>query len=139
MQSDTLSHSSVLVIDDDPDLQELVVMLLKRAGIPTASVGTATEGIQMLDTGAFDLLILDLMLPDMEGLELLKLLRQNTRYDSLSILILSARADSEAIGSAMKLGADGYLTKPYVSLSLTQRVVSLLAYKRGRTVRFETG
>lgn len=139
MQSETFSHCSILVIDDDPDLQELVVMLLKRAGIPTSSIGTATEGIQMLDTGVFDLLILDLMLPDMDGLDLLKMLRQNTRFDGLSILILSARADSEAIGTAMKLGADGYLTKPYVSLSLTQRVTSLLAYKRGRTVRFQAG
>jgi len=137
MQSESFSHSSVLVIDDDPDLQELVVMLLKRAGIPTASAGTATEGIQMLDTGVYELLILDLMLPDMDGLDLLKVLRQNTRYDGLSILILSSRADSEAIGNAMKLGADGYLTKPYVSLSLTQRVSSLLAYKRGRTERFQ--
>lgn len=112
-------------------------MLLKRAGIPAMSVGTATEGIEMLDKEEFALLILDLMLPDMDGLDLLKKLRQDTRFDKLSILILSARADSEAIGHAMKLGADGYLTKPYVSLSLTQRVSSLLAYKRGRTVRFE--
>lgn len=138
MNSDPPSRSRVLVIDDDTDLQQLVIMLLNRASIPTTSVGTAAEGIMMLNQEDFELVILDLMLPDMDGLDLLQSLRQDVQFDQLSILILSARADSEAISRALKLGADGYLTKPYISLSLTQRVTSLLAYKRGQAMPSES-
>ena len=139
MNNDSSSPGRVLLIDDEPSLQTLVTALLDRAGIPVVSADTAADGLYLLQTGDFDLLILDLMLPDMDGLELLDKLRQDSRLRSLSVLILSARSDPEAIGKAMKLGADGYLTKPYVSLSLVQRVSALLAHKRGRTVRSETG
>lgn len=138
MSDDSSLQGRVLLIDDEPSLQTLVGMLLNRAEIPITSVGTAAEGLQLLENEHFDLLILDLMLPDMDGLELLSKLRQTGRFGDLSVLILSARSDPEAIGRAMKLGADGYLTKPYISLSLVQRVSALLAHKRGRTVRSET-
>ncbi|MBN1429822.1 MAG: response regulator [Anaerolineae bacterium] len=137
MSDDTSSQGRVLVIDDEPSMQTLVGMLLDRVGIPVTSIGTAIDGLRLLETEDFDLLILDLMLPDIDGLELLEKLRQDSRFDKLSVLILSARSDPEAIGKAMRLGADGYLTKPYVSLSLTQRVTALLAHKHGRTVRSE--
>src|SRR5512138_578922 len=102
----------VLVIDDDPSLQTLVSMLLGRVGIQTQKAETAVEGIRLINEEEFDLLILDLMLPDMDGFELLKALRQEDRFDNLPVLILSSRADPEGISKGLALGADGYLTKP---------------------------
>jgi DNA-binding response OmpR family regulator len=120
----------VLVIDDDPSLQSLVGMLLGRVGIQITSAETAVEGIRLLNEEDFDILILDLMLPDMDGLDLLKALRQDNRFDNLPVLILSARADPEAIRNGLAAGADGYLTKPYLPHSLTQRVTSMLSQGR---------
>lgn len=122
--------SRVLVIDDDPSLQTLVGMLLGRVGIQITSAETAVEGIRLLNEEEFDILILDLMLPDMDGLELLKSLRQDDRFDTLPVLILSARADPAAISKGLKGGADGYLTKPYLPHSLTQRVMTMLSQGR---------
>jgi DNA-binding response OmpR family regulator len=133
MSEESSLYNHVLVIDDDPSLQTLVGMLLDRAGLTVTGAGTAIDGIQLLHQQAFGLLILDLMLPDMDGLELLKSLRQDNRFDKLPVLILSARADSEAISKALRLGADSYLTKPYLPLSLTQRVTDMLNQGRGQT------
>ena len=130
MNNESSAPSHVLVIDDDPSLQTLVGMLLDRAGLRVTGAGTAIDGIQLLQQEIFGLLILDLMLPDMDGLELLKTLRQDGRFDKLPVLILSARADSEAISKALRSGADGYLTKPYLPHSLTHRVITILAQGR---------
>jgi DNA-binding response OmpR family regulator len=124
--------SHVLVIDDDPSLQTLVGMLLSRVGLQITSAETAVEGIRLLNEETFEILILDLMLPDMDGLELLKALRQDDRFDKLPVMILSARADPEAISKALEAGADGYLTKPYLPHSLTQRVTAMLSQGRKR-------
>jgi DNA-binding response OmpR family regulator len=127
------TNGRVLVIDDDPSLQTLVSMLLGRVGIQTQKAETAVEGIRLINEEEFDLLILDLMLPDMDGFELLKALRQDDRFDNLPVLILSSRADPEAISKGLEMGADGYLTKPYLPHSLTHRVITILAQGRKPT------
>src|SRR5215813_10566051 len=104
----------ILFIDDDQGLQNLVVMMLQRVGIQAWVADTAVEGMEMMRTEDFGLLILDLMLPDIDGFEVLGRLRKNTRYDQMPILILSARAETETISRGFELGADGYLTKPYL-------------------------
>lgn len=120
----------VLVIDDDPDVQSMVSVLLGRGGIRTTVAGTAMEGRRLLNEGDFQLLILDLGLPDMDGLELLKMLRQDNRFDQLPVLVLSAKVEPEIISQALQLGADGYLTKPYLPRSLTQEAITLLTQGR---------
>jgi two-component system alkaline phosphatase synthesis response regulator PhoP len=140
MSEEPLQASSrVLVVDDDPSLQTLVSMLLGRVGIETQKAETAVEGIRLINEEEFDLLILDLMLPDMDGFELLKALRQDDRFDNLPVLILSSRADPEAISKGLEMGADGYLTKPYLPHSLTHRVTTILAQGRRQTPPDETG
>jgi two-component system alkaline phosphatase synthesis response regulator PhoP len=139
MSEETSQISSrVLVVDDDPSLQTLVSMLLGRVGIETKGAQTAVEGIRLINEEEFGLLILDLMLPDMDGFELLKALRQDDRFDNLPVLILSSRADPEAISKGLALGADGYLTKPYLPHSLTHRVTTILTQGRRQTPTDET-
>ncbi|MBN1428920.1 MAG: response regulator [Anaerolineae bacterium] len=139
MSNESPLGSRALVIDDDPSLQTLVGMLLGRVGIQITSAETAVEGIRLLNEEDFDIMILDLMLPDMDGLELLAALRQDDRFDNLPVLILSARVDPEAISKALESGADGYLTKPYLPHSLTQRVMSILSQGRKKTQPPTTG
>lgn len=131
VQSKTQSAGThVLLIDDDPSLQSLVSTMLGRAGIQTTGAGTGMQGRQLLNEGDFQLLILDLMLPDMDGLEFLKMLRQESRFDDLPVLVLSSKVDPEAFSKALNLGADGYLTKPYLNQNLNQRVIALLTLRR---------
>jgi DNA-binding response OmpR family regulator len=125
-----LPDAHVLIIDDDPDLQALVRVLLGRAGIQTAGAQTAVEGRQLLDKENYQLLILDLMLPDMDGLELLEELRQDAQFNDLPVLILSARVDPEIISHALEMGADSYLTKPYLPQNLSQQVMTMLTQRR---------
>ena len=128
-----LPEAHVLIIDDDPDVQSMISTLLRRAGIQTTSAQTTVVGRQLLNTEDFHLLILDLTLPDMDGLELLKALRQDARFDDLLVLILSARVDPEVISSALELGADSYLTKPYLPRNLNQQVITMLTQQRRQT------
>jgi DNA-binding response OmpR family regulator len=122
----------ILIIDDDQALQNLVVMMLNRVGLQAWVADTAVEGMEILRTEDFGLLILDLMLPDIDGFEVLGRLRKDQRYEQMPILILSARAETEAISRGFDLGADGYLTKPYLPNSLTERVRTLLTQGRRR-------
>ena len=120
----------ILVIDDDPALVDIVVLMLSRIGADVAGVGTAEAGLAALEREVFDLLILDLMLPDIDGFDILSRLRGNSRYDRMPILILSARVDPEVVSKGLKMGADGYVTKPYLPHTLTDQVRMLL--EKGR-------
>lgn len=128
----TDASKRILIIDDDQALQNLVVLMLQRVGLQAWVADTAVEGLEMLRTEDFGLLILDLMLPDIDGFEVLQRLRKNNRYDDMPILILSARAETDTISRGFELGADGYLTKPYLPNSLTERVRTLLTHGRRR-------
>ena len=120
----------ILVVDDDPDLLLLLRKMLARIGATTTAVETGTEGLKELEERYFDVMVLDLMLPDMDGYEVLRRVRADKRFEDLPVLILSARADPEAIAKGLELGADAYLTKPYLPNTLPSRVRTLLAQGR---------
>jgi DNA-binding response OmpR family regulator len=122
--------TQILAIDDDPDLLDLMSKMLSRIGAVTRLAETAADGLSALESERFDLLILDLMLPDIDGYEVLSRIRADSRFDDMPVLILSARADPEAISRGYELGADGYLVKPYLPNTLTSRVRALLAQGR---------
>ena len=124
------TETNILIIDDDPDLLILLNKMLARIGATAYTAETGQEGIAMLKSQHFDMLILDLMLPDADGYEILQDLRRNPEFDNLPILILSARADPDAITKGLEMGADGYLTKPYLPNTLTSRVRNLLVPKQ---------
>ena len=127
------SNTRILIIDDEPGLLILLTKMLTRIGAETKTALNGADGLALLDTEPFDLLILDLMLPDMDGFDILKQIRQNPAFDILPVLILSARADPEDISKGLELGADGYLTKPYLPNTLTGRVRTLLAQGHRQT------
>ncbi|MBZ0292351.1 MAG: response regulator [Anaerolineae bacterium] len=124
----------VLVIDDDQELQELVQVLLSSIGVETVSAMSAAEGAEILRTPPLpDLVVLDLMLPDVSGLELLRQMRQVEAFDSLPVIILSALADPEQIRDGLKIGADRYITKPYISSNLTSVVLDVMRTGRRKS------
>lgn len=118
--------SRALVVDDDEELVKLIGILLKRIGIEAVNATNGQIALDKLAIEPVDVVILDLMLPDMNGFEILRRVRAESRYVNLPILILSAKADSVSIRQGLDLGADGYITKPYVSSNLTERIQSLI-------------
>jgi two-component system, OmpR family, phosphate regulon response regulator PhoB len=127
------NNPRVLVVDDDAELLGLVKMLLTRVGIEVVTAVTAGAAAQILRQPPLPhLLILDMMLPDVSGLELLRQLRSKEVFDTLPVIILSALADPSEIRKGLDAGADRYVTKPYVAHNLTKVVQELLRTGRQR-------
>ena len=121
----------ILVVDDDAALQRLVSTLLKRAEMMPLSATTAGEAAQILKEDPLpDVTILDMMLPDVSGIEFLKQMRSKDRFDALPVIILSALADPDRIREGLSVGADRYLTKPYLANNLIATVQELLQVGR---------
>jgi DNA-binding response OmpR family regulator len=123
----------ILVIDDDPELLQLVRVLLVRINAETVTAESAADAAQILRTPPLpDLLILDIMLPDVSGIEFLRQLRAKATFDNLPVLILSALIDPDRIRAALDAGADRYLTKPYIANNLVTVVQEILRTGRRR-------
>jgi DNA-binding response OmpR family regulator len=123
----TLSKRRILVVDDDPELQELIRVLLNHAGMEAIQAETAASAASVLRKLPLpDLVLLDLMLPDVSGLELLKQMRAKPVFNELPVVILSALADPEQIRDGLKAGADRYITKPYIAGNLVNTVQDVL-------------
>ncbi|NDJ62496.1 MAG: response regulator [Chloroflexi bacterium] len=126
-------NKRVLVVDDDPELLQLVRVLLSRIEVETITVENAAAAARALRTPPLpDLLVLDLMLPDMSGIEFLRQLRSKAVFDDLPVLVLSAVIDPDTIRSALDSGADRYLTKPYIANNLITVVMEILRTGRKR-------
>jgi two-component system response regulator MtrA len=124
-------ETRILVVDDDPDLLALLAKMLTRVGVSPDTAADGTGALEQLrGSPPYDLVILDLMLPDIDGMEVLHQIRAESRFDHMPVLILSARADPETIKLGLETGADGYLTKPYLPNTLTSRVRAVLAQGR---------
>ena len=115
--------SRILVIDDELSIRRLLQVLLEGAGHTVICTDDASHGLHALALEKPDLLILDLGLPDMDGLEVLRRLRE---WTTVPVLILSARPDPADKVSALDLGADDYLTKPFDAPELLARLRALL-------------
>lgn len=127
----------ILVVDDDLALQRLVATLLERAEMEPVQAMNASEAAGILRTPPLPaLVILDMMLPEISGIEFLKQMRSRNVYDDLPVVILSALADPAQIREGLDAGADRYLTKPYLANNLIRTVQEIL--KTGR-VRREGG
>lgn len=102
-------------------------MLLQRIRAETITVPDGASALTYLNSTVPDLIILDLMLPDIDGLDVLRMIRRMPHLDHIPVLILTARADSEYVRQGLDLGADSYITKPYVANNLLDRVRLLLS------------
>ncbi len=123
----------VLVVDDDREILNLVNMLLAHVGLEVITAETAATAAQILRQQPLpNLVILDLMLPDVSGLELLRQMRAKDVFDSLPVVILSALADPKEIREGLDAGADRYVTKPYIANNLINVVQDLLRNGRRR-------
>ena len=122
----------ILIIEDDPDIVELLRYNLERESYRVTSAGTGVEGLAQLERERPDLLILDLMLPEISGFEVCRRLRRNPELQSLPVIMLTARSEEADVIAGIELGADDYITKPFSPRELVARVGAVLR-RIGRT------
>jgi two-component system response regulator ResD len=115
----------VLVVDDEPTIAEVVCRYLERAGYATASAGDGPAAVQAAAAEPVDLMVLDLMLPGLDGLEVMRRVRQSVRPVP-AIILLTARGEETDRVSGLSLGADDYVVKPFSPAELVARVDAVL-------------
>ena len=123
----------IYVVDDEPDMVELLATVLKGEGydVETYTDGRAALARVLEDPPA--LLLLDLMMPDLDGFELLKLLRLDSRGKHVVVLVVSARTGHRAQLETLQLGANAYIYKPFSPRELVVQVRQLLAHREGES------
>ncbi len=129
-----MRDAQILVVDDEPDILSVLVYHLSREGY---RVATAVNGQRALNTAIADrpdLIILDLMLPGMDGYEVLQRLRKLELTQAIPVILLTARREEEERVKGFEVGADDYITKPFSARELTLRVEAVLRRARAEPV-----
>lgn len=116
----------ILIVEDDPDIAELVGRYLDKAGFVTEPVVSGREALIAIAARPPELVVLDLMLPHVDGLEVCRVIRSNEATAAIPIIMLTARAEESERIVGLELGADDYLAKPFSPNELVARVRALL-------------
>jgi phosphate regulon transcriptional regulator PhoB len=128
----------ILVVEDDPDIVELLRYNLEKEGFHVQSAGDGKAGLDIVKRGSTDLLILDLMLPQLSGIEVCKEVRRDPARGDLPIIMLTARGEETDRVLGLELGADDYVTKPFSIREMVARVKALLRRSERAKDRIET-
>src|SRR5260221_7932149 len=120
----------VLVVEDDPHIRELVQLHLGLEGLATAAAVDGTEGLHKARTEPFDLIVLDVMLPGLDGVTVCRAIRREPHLKDVPILMLTARREESDKVNGLESGADDYLTKPFGMREFVARVRALLRRRR---------
>lgn len=127
----------ILVVDDEQDAVDLVGFNLKQAGFQVVTAPDGAEALDKVHKHQPDLIVLDVMMPELDGLEVCKLLRRDSATAGIPILMLTAKATEVDRILGLELGADDYVTKPFSPRELVLRVRKLLARGKPQEVRSE--
>jgi DNA-binding response OmpR family regulator len=131
--SQDVPRSRVLVVDDEPDLVRILEFGLKAAGYAVETASDGQEGLKKAREQKPDIILLDLMLPKLDGYKVCRLLKFDERYKHIPIMILSARTQEGDQTLAHEMGANRFLTKPYEFSEILEHIRALL--KESATAR----
>ena len=120
------NKKTIMVVDDNPDIITIVKTILEGKGYGVLSASSGPELLNMLKSQKPDLIILDIMMPEMDGLEVLTRLKGMSDTTSIPIILLTAKVQYEDVLGGYKLGADYYITKPFTSTQLVNGINLLL-------------
>jgi len=130
-----MNNRRVLVVDDEEDIQKLVKYNLTKEGFQVTCVGNGEEGIALARKEQPALIVLDLMLPGLDGLDVCRVLKSDPRTKHIAIVMLTAKSDDIDMVSGLEIGADDYIVKPFSPRVLTARLKSVL--RRGQEKKTE--
>ncbi len=129
----TSNGHRILVVEDEPDIAALIAYQLTRAGLRVATAGNGTQALAAVRRDTFDLVVLDRMLPEISGDEVLKRLKSKPSTARIPVLMLTAKREQADRIAGLELGADDYLTKPFSPRELVLRALAIIrrASQRG--------
>jgi DNA-binding response OmpR family regulator len=128
----------LFAVDDEADILELIAIHTRKAGFHIKTFSRAEPMLKALSQEIPDLIILDLMLPDLDGLEICKRLKKNDRTAAIPILILTAKGDETDVVLGLELGADDYMIKPFSPKELVARVHAVLRRPKAASPEADT-
>jgi two-component system, OmpR family, alkaline phosphatase synthesis response regulator PhoP len=124
-----VAKENILVVDDEEDILELLRYNLSREGFHVTLAATGEEALRKLSLEGADLIVLDLMLPGMDGLEVTRRLKSNAKTAHIPIIMLTAKGEEADVVAGLELGADDYITKPFSPRIVTARVKAVVRRK----------
>ena len=120
--------TKVLVVEDSASMRNLIISIIESlGGIEVVSAGDGFEALKLLPRGDFDLILTDINMPDINGLELIRFIKQHPRYVDTPLIIVTSEGSVQDRDRGLALGANDYLVKPFDPAELQQRVRALLA------------
>jgi two-component system, OmpR family, alkaline phosphatase synthesis response regulator PhoP len=124
-----MAHEKILIVEDEEEIRELVAYNLVKQGYRVISADTGEEGLRMIRSDNPDLIVLDLMLPGVDGLEVCRALKRDSETEGIPLVMLTAKGEEADIVTGLELGADDYLTKPFSPRVLVARIRAVLRRK----------
>jgi CheY-like chemotaxis protein len=121
---------SAILAEDDPDIQLVARLALKRAGFSVRVVGNGVEAIAAAKESPPDVILLDWMMPELDGLETCRLLKADPATEAIPVIFLTAKSQESEIRRGLSLGAAGYVTKPFDALALGDQVKGIVTAGR---------
>ncbi len=121
--------ATILVVDDEPDVVEIVRFCLEREGHAVVSAADGPTGLVVAFTRAPDLVILDVMMPGMDGFEVLRRMKNDARTAQTPVILLTAKADFSSVATGWNMDVDNYVTKPFEVDELAETVRNVLAFR----------
>jgi len=121
-----MAAETILVIEDEEDIQELISYNLQKEGYRTVVAGSGEDGLKALKDTVPELIILDLMLPGMDGLEFCRFIKRDQKTAGIPVIMVTAKGEESDIITGLELGADDYVTKPFSPKVLIARVRAVL-------------
>lgn len=124
-----MAHEKILIVEDEEEIRELVAYNLVKQGYRVIPVETGEEGLRRAQAEKPDLIVLDLMLPGVDGLEVCRALKRDPATETIPVVMLTAKGEESDIVAGLELGADDYLTKPFSPRVLLARIRAVLRRK----------
>lgn len=134
-----MAQKKILVVEDEPDIQDMIGYHLNRDGFEVTTASAGDTGLQKIVSQKPDLVLLDLMLPGMDGLEVCRRVRQEQALSNTAVILLTAKGEESDIVLGLGMGADDYITKPFSPREMVARVKAVLRRYEAQTQRTEQG
>ncbi|NTV52070.1 MAG: response regulator transcription factor [Candidatus Firestonebacteria bacterium] len=128
-----MPKAKILIVEDDRDIAELIQYNLAKEGYTVVSANNGEKGFQLAKSSLPDLIVLDLMLPGMDGLEVCKLLKAEPKTQGIPVVMLTAKSEESDVVTGLELGAEDYIAKPFSPKILVARLRTVLRRKQKKT------
>ena len=131
---DVMKKKHIIFVEDESDIQELVQFNLTREGFQVTGYTSGEEGLSAIKKVKPDLILLDLMLPGIDGLEICRQLKRDSKTENIPVIMITAKTEESDIVTGLELGADDYLTKPFSPKVLIARIRSVLRRQKAAKI-----